>query len=326
MQAQISDTYVSYGMIPQIQISYLGYLRGESSKDEVEGLTEPEILVDNLRLADAAGLEVNLDGYPISLRDNGSSDGYIIDVSEASALLFIEKRQIHIAANAISKLYGEEDPELTYTIMEGEDIVLQGSLSRISGERAGKYLIEQNTLNSENNRNYEIVYIPEHFTIYPRGLRVSIPIYTKTYGSPDPVPEFLVNEQDLRLGDNKSVLTGIITRQPGEDVGQYPYSYSSVSAGENYAIVFTEIRYLRIEKAYPYFIREPYSKPITYGQTLAESEILGEANIDGEFVWETPSAMPEVVNSPFFAKFKPADTLNYNSIDFILEVTVLPKK
>ncbi len=326
LQAQISDTYVSYGMIPQIQISYLGYLRGESSKDEVEGLTEPEILVDNLRLADAAGLEVNLDGYPISLRDNGSSDGYIIDVSEASALLFIEKRQIHIAANAISKLYGEEDPELTYTIMEGEDIVLQGSLSRISGERAGKYLIEQNTLNSENNRNYEIVYIPEHFTIYPRDLRVSIPIYTKTYGSPDPVPEFLVNEQDLRLGDNKSVLTGIITRQPGEDVGQYPYSYSSVSAGENYAIVFTEIRYLRIEKAYPYFIREPYSKPITYGQTLAESEILGEANIDGEFVWETPSAMPEVVNSPFFAKFKPADTLNYNSIDFILEVTVLPKK
>ena len=120
LQAQISDTYVSYGMIPQIQISYLGYLRGESSKDEVEGLTEPEILVDNLRLADAAGLEVNLDGYPISLRDNGSSDGYIIDVSEASALLFIEKRQIHIAANAISKLYGEEDPELTYTIMEGE--------------------------------------------------------------------------------------------------------------------------------------------------------------------------------------------------------------
>ncbi|MDD4316686.1 MAG: hypothetical protein PHC84_05965, partial [Clostridia bacterium] len=101
LTAAVSDVCVSYGDAPDIRIEYQGLLRGETHTSEIAGLIEPEIYVIGQNLI------VNEDdGYEIRLRDNGNADGYIIDISNVSARLFVMRKQLHIMADSVSKRYG----------------------------------------------------------------------------------------------------------------------------------------------------------------------------------------------------------------------------
>jgi len=67
-----------------------------------------------------------------------------------------------VTANAQSKVYGSDDPALTYVpggFVPGDTAatVLSGSLSRVAGENAGNtYDIEQNTLRGEQQLHHRL--------------------------------------------------------------------------------------------------------------------------------------------------------------------------
>ena len=62
----------------------------------------------------------------------------------------LERKPAAIRADRQWKVYGEADPELSYTV-EGlpEDVVITGALSREEGENVGTYAITQGTLSVE---------------------------------------------------------------------------------------------------------------------------------------------------------------------------------
>ncbi|PZU17018.1 MAG: hypothetical protein DI589_26630, partial [Shinella sp.] len=79
----------------------------------------------------------------------------------------INKANLAVTANALSKEYGTADPALTYTVtglVNGDDqTVLTGSLSRTVGEAIGTYAINQGTLVA--NSNYDLTYTGANFSI-----------------------------------------------------------------------------------------------------------------------------------------------------------------
>jgi hypothetical protein len=125
-------------------------------------------------------------------RDTGSNAGsYNINIGTLShpnyiinftpAVLSINKKPITINAEAKDKIYGESDPQLTYTAngLISED-TLSGSITRTSGESAGIYTITQGTL---NNTNYNITFTTATFTINKANQNINIGSnIVKTYG------------------------------------------------------------------------------------------------------------------------------------------------
>lgn len=80
----------------------------------------------------------------------------------------IGKAPVTVTATPASKYWGDEDPELTYTVSDGTlfgDDAFTGSLSRTPGAFAGTYEITLGTLEITNGDNYEINFVHSEFTI-----------------------------------------------------------------------------------------------------------------------------------------------------------------
>ncbi len=139
-------------------------------------------------------------------------------------------RAITILADTKTKEYGFVDPILTYQIVAGSLLpsdFLSGGLSRVPGENAGNYAINS-TL---SHPNYAITYIPGDLIITPKEITVAADAKTKEYATLDPPLTYQIVFGNLESGD---VLSGILTRDAGENVGSY-FINSSLSH-PNYAI------------------------------------------------------------------------------------------
>lgn len=94
----------------------------------------------------------------------------------------ITKKAITVTADAKSKVYGDNDPALTYQVTAGAVVspdVFTGSLVRNPGVNAGAYAITQGTLALSNN--YTLTYIPANLTITKADATVSITPYYGMY-------------------------------------------------------------------------------------------------------------------------------------------------
>lgn len=151
-----------------------------------------------------------------------------------------------VTMQAIDKecTYGTvNEPELTFqivsgNILEGDEDNLKGEIYRMPGINAGEYEIRSSlTL----GKNYNITFINGTFTIYPLSLVIETNNYEKIYGQVDPTFEYTIKEGKLINGD---ILSGSITRMPGEDVGVYQLvnnlrnsNYSIIFIGANLSII-----------------------------------------------------------------------------------------
>ena len=83
---------------------------------------------------------------------------------ETTADFTIAKKSLTVTADKASKVYGTDDPALTYTSngLVGEDKIT-GELARAEGENVGEYAITQGTLTA--GENYAIKFVPAEFTI-----------------------------------------------------------------------------------------------------------------------------------------------------------------
>jgi autotransporter-associated beta strand protein len=88
-------------------------------------------------------------------------------------------------------------------------------------------------------------------------------------------------------------------------------------AGTSSATAFT------IGKATPSITAAPAASDITYGQTLADSNLTGgTASTTGSFAFTTPSTSPNVGTANQGVTFTPNDTANYNTATTSVSVTV----
>ena len=190
-----------------------------------------------------------------------NNSNYAITFIEAS--LTITAKPIIITAVAQTKTYGESDPNLEYittpSLIFGD--ILGGSLQRSLGENVGTYEITSTFVHP----NYAISFTSASFTITPKPITITIAEKSKVYGEVDPVLEYTISPELIP----DDVLTGIVSRSVGEDVGSYPIT--STMNNTNYAItVFTAD-----------FTITP--KPITVS-AVVQQKVYGETDLDFEYI------------------------------------------
>ena len=100
-----------------------------------------------------------------------------------------------------------------------------------SQNNAGAYTIMANII---GGTNYQDQTLTAQLNIAKAIVNISAVAKTKTYGDNDPA--FTYNGNGLVGTDG---ITGVMDRAPGENVGTYTITVGSLSAGNNYSIVYT---------------------------------------------------------------------------------------
>ncbi|PLX09100.1 MAG: hypothetical protein C0596_04690 [Marinilabiliales bacterium] len=146
----------------------------------------------------------------------------------------ITERTIYVTADAgQSKIYGTSDPGLTYSytpaLIGGDSF--SGGLTRVAGEDAGFYEIQQGTLSL--NANYILDYTSDDFEITAKEITVTPTSgLSKIYGTSDPILTYTYSPA-LDGGDSFS---GSLSRDTGEDAGFYTITAGTLTAGSNYSV------------------------------------------------------------------------------------------
>jgi len=330
-----TENHITYNDILELAVTYSGFVEGEEHLTEPTGLQKPTIwLAGNSYNYNApVRLSASEIGYAIIL-SGGSSDAYTIIADNSSEpLLFVDKKALTIRAASIEKIYGQNDPTLSYTIDEGT-FTLNGVLARVAGNNIGDYDIGQNTLTNANNPNFDITFVANIFTIKRATLTIRLSNKSKQYGEGDPRVDYeiigLVYEDTCQV---------FITREEGESPGFYLYLLDDITVSSNYNVKFNEQeRGLTINTILPVISAKPNASTIIYGSQLAESTFSGgivkavtnegEMTIYGIYLWEIEENIyPDMEDSNatlYPVRFIPNDEINYRQLVFECTVTVAP--
>jgi hypothetical protein len=240
---------MGYGSaVPPLTASYSGFVNGDDASD----LSTLPTLTTTATPASPAGI------YPITA--SGAVDPNY-NISYQTGLLTVGGAVLTVTPNPASMTYGGALPAFTVSysgFINGDDASSLTVLPTItttasSSSATGDYPI---TASGAVAPNYTIVYNPGTLTVNPASLLVTANAATKPYGAADPAFTYTVS--GFVNGDDTSVFSGSLSRAPGENVGTYPLTQGTLSAGSNYTISFTG-NYLTITIA---------SQQIAWGQSL----------------------------------------------------------
>lgn len=212
---------------------------GEADPELTYEITEGS-LVDGESLSGELSRTGDRDAGSYAIEQHTLTAGDNYDINFEPAAFEITPRELTITANPDqSKTYGAEDPQLTFEAENfgwGDDEeLLTGSLSREAGESTGSYEILQGDLSA--GENYLIYFVSADFDIVPSGLVVrAVDDQSKVYGQGDPDLQFTAS--GFGPGDDESVLSGSLSREPGEDAGTYQITQGDLNAGGDYSITF----------------------------------------------------------------------------------------
>ena len=182
------------------------------------------------------GITINTIGYTLSGTDAAK---YTLTQPTLSGDITTAPLTVKASAGQ-TKVYGETDPVLTYTItgfINGDtedDLDTVVSISRATGEAVGTYTI---TPSGAADSNYAISFVTVDFTITQAVLTVTADSATKVFGETDPVLTYTIT--GFINGDTEDDLDTVvsISRATGEAVGTYTITPSG-AADSNYAISF----------------------------------------------------------------------------------------
>ncbi|WP_109040719.1 MBG domain-containing protein, partial [Azospira sp. I13] len=174
----------------------------------------PNTQADKLLFGGTAQGAINAGTY--SLRAYSEQLGYDLN-GNRDATVSVAPKAITVIADAVSKVYGNADPALTWStsgLVAGD--VLSGSLNRAGGSNAGTYAINQGSL---ANSNYAITFQGANFSITPRPLSIIADAVSRLYGDADPAFTWQFAPGNSLLGGD--TLSGSLGRQAGNNVGVY---------------------------------------------------------------------------------------------------------
>ncbi|MFO6445856.1 MBG domain-containing protein [Erythrobacter sp. NE805] len=189
-------------------------------------------------LATTAGATTGVGNVAITQGTLAASQNYA--VTFVDGVLSITARPITITANSLSRIYGNANPALTFTV-GGDGLVngdqLTGALATTAGATTGvgNVAITRGTLAAGNN--YAVTFVNGQLTITPRAITVTADNLAKLLGLIDPALTFAVSGDGLVNGDQ---LSGSLTRDPGERVGTFAIRQGSLAAGPNYTLTYVD--------------------------------------------------------------------------------------
>jgi len=172
--------------------------------------------------------------YAFTLGTLSAGTNYTLSIA-ATPTFSITPLAITVTADpGQSKEYGSVDPVFSFTsvpsLISGD--VFSGFLSRVSGESVGLYPITQGTLSA--GTNYVLTFVSNSFNIIPKAILITANAgQAKIYGSADPTP-FDYSFAPALIGTD--LITGLLSRVSGENVGSYSYTIGTLTAGPNYSL------------------------------------------------------------------------------------------
>ncbi|HRQ82640.1 MAG TPA: MBG domain-containing protein, partial [Azospirillaceae bacterium] len=240
-----------YGNTPIITVTAVDATRVYGDADPTYSVTYSDALSgDDASLAYAgtpgfstAGQAAGVGTYTLTPTLGGltSSTGY--GFAYVAGTLTVTPASLTVTAAAQSKIYGDADPALAYSVAglklnDAASAVLSGSLSRSTGEDVGSYAIGQGGLGLMT-RNYALSFNGSTLTISPAALTVTASAHSKVYGDADPALGYSVS--GLKFSDAASaVLSGSLSRTAGENVGSYAIGQGGLGlASSNYTLSFS---------------------------------------------------------------------------------------
>lgn len=146
----------------------------------------------------------------------------------------IKKAPVTVTIDDQTRVYGDEDPELTATVTgmaDGEK--LEYTLSREEGNDVREYTI---SANYTATNNYEVEVKNGKFTIEPANVVVSVNAVSKNYGDKD--PGFTAEVTGLKYDDDESVIAYNISRIKGENIGEYQIIARGAAKQDNYEVEY----------------------------------------------------------------------------------------
>ncbi|WP_152286890.1 MBG domain-containing protein [Flavicella marina] len=202
------------------------------SYDVSPNLVSGDVLSGSLQRV--AGEDVGV--YEITQGDINAGSNYTLTFITGNTFSITQKNITVSPTLNQSKNYGEVDPVLSYSVSPSLEVgdVFSGNLTRISGENVGMYEITQGDLSAGTNYNINFV-SGVNFSIMTKDILIT-PVFgqSKIFGETDPVLGYTVFPF-LEVGD---AFSGSLTRQPGEDIGNYEIALGSLTAGANYNLTF----------------------------------------------------------------------------------------
>lgn len=204
--------------------------------------------------------------YAITLGSLSAGSNYTLGFTSSQFQVKIKPITITVTPGQ-SKVYGQSDPaEFAYTTNVGIAAwdSFTGALTRTAGENAGSYPISLGTL--ALNSNYNITFSGSNFTISTKPITVTADAgQSKVYGDPEPAYFTYSVTGSLESGDS---FTGVLVRDPGQNIGIYQIEQGTLTAGSNYSITY-EQEYFEISQR-PILILVDPNQSKTYGDSDPE--------------------------------------------------------
>ena len=224
---------------------------------------DASIVVNGISRESGEGLGI----YPIERANLYAGPNY--NITFIGATFEITTATLYVSANALTKVYGDADPILTYTLRGvkfNDTPVVGGQLARVTGENVGVYTVNQGSLHLLN-ANYTLVYEQNDFSITPAILTIQPTVeMSKIYGAIDPV--FTFTATGFKFNDTtETTVRGTISRTIGENVGLYSYEQGSLNTvSGNYTFLVLNDSKFEIKPA-SITVRVNQNQSKTFGQT-----------------------------------------------------------
>ncbi len=250
---------------------------------------------------------INAGGYAVTATVNDTNYQ-----GTASGTLTIAPAALTVEADAKTKVYGTADPAFTYSTtpstLYGDD-TLSGALTRVAGESAGTYAIEQGTVTA--GANYAITYLGADLTITKAAATVTLNGLNQTYdGAAKPITATTA----------PAGLTVVFSYNGVPDAPVLAGSYPVTGTIDDTNYQGSASGTLVIAKATPVITTPPSATAITYGERLSASSLsggeatLGGAPVAGGFAFTDDTIKPNA--SPAYAAsvtFTPLDGDNFTT-------------
>lgn len=217
------------GAVPSLTVSYSGFVNADNASSLK---TQP-------RISTTATASSPAGTYPITA---SGAAGPNYTFTYVKGTMTVGKAALTITADNKTMQQGGPLPILTASYAGFVNKDNASSLSTLPtintavtlSSPAGTYPI---TVSGAKDPNYNFSYVSGTLTISAGTIHVTANPQTKEYGSSDPI--FSYTFTGLAHGDSAAVFTGTLTRAQGENVGSYPITLGSLSAGKSYTIAFT---------------------------------------------------------------------------------------
>ncbi len=191
-------------------------------------------------LSTAATVTSNVGSYAIT-QGSLANDNYEI-TSYTGATLNVSVRPITVTANAQSRVYGDVNPTLTYT-MGGDGLVngdsLSGTLATTAAtmSNVGSYAITRGTLAASSN--YDLTYVQANLAVTQRPITVTANAQSRVYGDVNPTLTYTMGGDGLVNGDSLSG-TLATTAATMSNVGSYAITRGTLAASSNYDLTYVQ--------------------------------------------------------------------------------------